>query len=210
MPSAMGDGQTSPRSVSGRAESLERGAREWIAPYSQAEHLIRTRDWLLELDPEASLALVLAALTHDIERFFPGGPKQDKAGKPWDDPEYNRAHCERSAAIVGEWLRSQGADPELAQEVEELIRAHEFGGAPEADLLQAADSISFLETLSDVAVEWLRTGVCGPEKAKEKHEWMLERIRVERARELALPLYEQAIAAIDREAASQAAGASLA
>ncbi len=46
----------------------------WIEPYWNAEHLVRTRDWLLELEPDASEALRLAALTHDMERHFPGGP----------------------------------------------------------------------------------------------------------------------------------------
>jgi hypothetical protein len=190
------------RTITDAPGTLEERARRWIAPYHQAEHLIRTRDWLLELQPEAGEALVLAALTHDIERHFPGGPRQDKAGASWDDVEYNRAHSERSARIVGEWLREQDAPPDLVEEVERLIRAHEVGGSPEADLLQAADSISFLETLSDVAVSWVRDGVCSPEKAKEKHDWMLERIRVDGARQLALPYHERAIAAIDREAAT--------
>lgn len=182
--------------------SLERRAQDWIAPYHQAEHLIRTRDWLLELAPGAGEALVLAALIHDIERHFPGGPRQDKAESPWDDAEYLHAHSERSAQIAGGWLREHGAAPALVEEVERLIRAHELGGFPEADLLQAADSISFLETLAGIAVSWVRDGVCSPQKAKEKHDWMLERIRLERARELARPFHERAIAAIDREAAA--------
>ncbi len=153
---------------------LSRSAVAWIRPYSQAEHLLRTRDWVLDLDPRPSDALLLAALTHDIERHVPGGPQQDKSGAAWDDPEYLRAHSERSAQIVGAWLRSQGASPELEDEVRELILLHEVGGSPAADVLQAADSISFLETLSDVVVSWIRSGECSAEKAKEKHDWMLE------------------------------------
>jgi hypothetical protein len=139
--------------------ALERAALDWIRPYSQRHHLMRTRDWALELDPGAREALRLAALTHDIERHFPGGLVQDKTG-PWDDPAYNRAHAERSARIVGEWLVEQGAERELVAPVEELIRMHETGGSPEADLLQAADSLSFLETLQDIACSWVRDGVC--------------------------------------------------
>jgi hypothetical protein len=176
--------------------ALERAALEWIEPYSQAHHLARTREWLLEVDPEASQALRLAALTHDIERNFPGGPIQDRTG-PWDDPGYNRAHAERSARIVGEWLVEQGAERELVASVEDLILLHETGGSPEADLLQAADSISFLETLQNIACSWVRDGVCDAEHAKAKHRWMLERIRVPRARELAQPLFAEAVAAID-------------
>jgi hypothetical protein len=186
-------------SASPRPSRLERRAEAWIQPFSQAEHLARTRDWVLELDPAAGDALRLAALTHDMERHFPGGPRQDKAAKRWDDPEYLRAHAERSVRIVGDWLEAEGADPHLRSQVRELILLHETGGTPEADVLQAADSISFLETLSDVAVSWVRTGQCGPQKAKEKHDWMFDRIRVERARDLAYPFYQHAIAAIERE-----------
>jgi hypothetical protein len=183
-------------------QSLEERALAWIDGYDQAEHLVRTRDWLVELDPGADEALRLAALTHDIERRFPGGPKQDRAGAAWDDPGYLRAHSERSAEIVGAWLRAEGAGESLAADVEALVRDHELGGSPRADLLQAADSISFLETLAAIAAGWVRDGVCSAEKAKEKHAWMLERIRPERARELALPHYEAALAAIDREVAA--------
>src|SRR5262245_46491025 len=130
--------------------ALEQRALAWIEPYQQAEHLRRTRDWLLELDPAASEALRIAALTHDIERLFPGGPVQDKTNAAWDDPAYNEAHAERSAAIVSDWLSEQGAPAALVAETARLIRIHEVGGTPEADLLQAADSVSFLETLQDV------------------------------------------------------------
>lgn len=177
--------------------ALEQAALDWIEPYSQAHHLVRTREWVLELDPDASEALRLAALTHDIERHFPGGPIQDKTG-PWDDETYNRAHSERSARIVGGWLEEQGAGRALVAAVEELILLHETGGSPEADLLQAADSISFLETLVDIACSWVRDGVCDAEHAKAKHSWMLERIRIPRARQLALPFFAEAVAAIDR------------
>jgi hypothetical protein len=158
---------------------------------------VRTRDWLLELAPDAREALVLAALTHDIERHFPGGPVQDFASGRWDDPAYNDAHAERSAEIVAAWLREQGAAGALIRDVRALVRRHEFGGDPDADLLQAADSLSFLETLADVAAGWVRTGQASADQAKAKLRWMLERIRVERARGPARPLYEGAVSAVD-------------
>jgi hypothetical protein len=178
--------------------SLERRAEAWIAGYSQAEHLVRTRDWVVELDGAAREALRVAALTHDIERRVPGGPIQDRGGAAWDDPTYLVAHSERSAQIVATWLREEGGSDDLIRDVEELIRLHEVGGTPDADLLQAADSISFLETLAGIAAGWVRDGVCSADKAKEKHAWMYDRIRLPRARELARPHYEAALAAVDR------------
>src|SRR4051812_28071534 len=48
-----------PGGVTAEQDPLERAALEWIASYWNAEHLIRTRDWLVELDPDAGLALRL-------------------------------------------------------------------------------------------------------------------------------------------------------
>ena len=180
--------------------TLEDRALEWIAPYWNADHLVRARDWLLELDPPAGEALRLAALTHDMERHFPGGPVQDLSVWPEEggEVEYRRAHSERSARIVAEWLRDEGAEEALVRAVERLIVAHETGGSPDEDLVQAADSLSFLQTNQELIARWFTSGRCSRERAKAQHRWMLDRIRIERARELAQPLYEEAIAAVDR------------
>ena len=178
--------------------SLEVRALEWIEPYWNAEHLVRTRDRLLELDPEAGEALRLAALTHDMERHFPGGPVQDLSVPLAEDVDYRRLHSERSAEIVGRWLAGEGAGEELVRDVERLIVAHEVGGSADEDLLQAADSLSFLEVNAPVVAGWFTSGRCSRERAKEQHHWMYERIRPARARELARPLYEEALAVVDR------------
>src|SRR5438552_2194799 len=109
------------------ALTLEERALEWIEPYWNAEHLRRTRDWLLELDPDASEALRLAALTHDIERHFPGGPANDLSVAPEDDMEYRRAHSERSAGFVTAWLREQGAGERLVAPTAFLSRGGSRG-----------------------------------------------------------------------------------
>ena len=178
--------------------TLEDQALDWIEPYWNADHLVRTRDWLLELDADAAEALRLAALTHDMERHFPGGPIQDLAVWPQDEAEYRRLHSKRSAQIVGDWLREGGGSGELATDVERLIGAHETGGAPDEDLLQAADSLSFLEVNPEVLAGWYTSGRAGKERAKAQAQWMFERIRIERARQLARPLFEEALAVVDR------------
>ena len=171
--------------------TLEERAVAWIEPYWNAEYLRRTRDWLLELDPEASEALRLAALTHDIERHFPGGPANDLSVAPEEDMAYRRLHSERSAEFVTEWLRGQGADDALVDDVERLILAHEVGGGAEEDLLQAADSLSFLEVNVDLPAKWAAEGRCSLDRGIDQHRWMFERIRVARARALAEPLYRR-------------------
>jgi hypothetical protein len=180
----------------GDVTPLEARALEWIAPYSQAEHLVQARDWVLVLAPDASPALRLAALTHDIERHFPGGPQQDFAVDAWDDPDYLLAHSTRSADIIQRWIEDagEGSDREFVAEVRRLVLLHELGGDAQADLLQAADSLSFLETLHELAAGWVQRGQCSAAKADAKLRYMRDRIRIPRARELAEPLYAQAAA----------------
>lgn len=178
---------------------IERRAIAWIGPYSQAWHLERARDWLAYLDPGVPLEARLAVVTHDIERMFPNGPRMDKATGRWDDPHYLYAHAARSAEVVGFWLHAQGDVPEKFSlpEVQRLITLHEFGGVGGADLVQAADSLSFLETLQDVVRKWVTHGECDVEQARAKHRYMAERIRVPAAQPAAATLLAQALATLD-------------
>jgi hypothetical protein len=179
---------------------LELRADAWVEPYRDARHLRRTRDWLLVVEPDADEALRLAALTHDMERHYPGGPQHDPARFEPDDRTYNDEHQERSAAIVAGWLRREGAGRQLVADVEYLVARHEVGGDERQDLLQAADSLSFLETKTDLVVGWLRDGRCDVERALRQPRWMADRIRVARARPLAEPLLAQALAEVRRAA----------
>lgn len=178
---------------------IEQRVLAWIESYSQAWHLVRARDWLVHLNPDASLEARLAVVTHDIERMLPNGPQQNKATGRWDDPHYLYAHASRSAEVVGFWLHSQPdvRDEIALSEVQRLITLHEFGGIGGADLVQAADSLSFLETLQDITRSWVINGECGVEQARAKHLYMAERIRVPEARRLAEPLLEQALASLE-------------
>ena len=175
---------------------LERRAEEFVAPYWNAIHLLNTRDWLVRLEPSAPEALRVAAVVHDCERMFPGGPQTDPSA-PHDDQTYLREHSERSARFAGDWLRSEGADTSLVDEVEKLVRLHETGGTPAADVLQAADSISFLDVNDCVVLKWLADGRATRAQARAKLDHMFGRIRVERARELALPFYERSVARLE-------------
>ena len=187
-----------------------RRADTWIAPYWNADHLRRTADWLRVLAPGTSTAMLLAALTHDIERHFPApdAPTFDARRGP-ADPDYRRRHAERSARIVGDWLRGQGVDEQLVHDTTALITVHEDGGWPEADLLQAADSLSFLEVNVDRFLARIptRQNGLGPDEVRAQFQHMLDRIRVPAARELAHPLYEAAVARVDAYEAPHATAA---
>jgi hypothetical protein len=172
---------------------------QWLEGFYEIEHLLCTREWVLKLRPHASTEVRLAALVHDAERHFPGG-LLGPVGAHFDDPGYLFAHSIRSAEFVNAWLRNEAGvkDEEFLYRVGSLILRHEVGGDAEADVLQAADSISFLETLSWLAVDWVRTGRYTKEEAGKKHTWMLERIRIPEAVALGLPHYERAIRDLER------------
>lgn len=182
--------------------SLIEQARAWVSDnYAyNANHLLRAQEWLLRLKPDASEALILATLTHDMERAFPGpdSPQEDLT-RGVDDPVYNQAHAERSARVVSAFLRAQGASEALIAEVARLIRAHEEGGWPDADLVQAADSLSFLEVNVDLFLSWIPTGRNGwtSDHVRAKFDWMYQRISLETARTMAAPLYHAAIQKVD-------------
>ena len=104
-----------------------------------------TLNILLRLYPEADLALQIAALGHDIERAYP----LEIRIKREDFPDYDlfkRAHSENSARLLGCLLKKAGINGSTLKKVIELVRLHEFGGTPEADILKDADSLSFFNT----------------------------------------------------------------
>lgn len=169
---------------------LEMEALVWLDGFYQLEHLIATRAWLLELYPEAPETLRFAALVHDAERHFPGGPSLTQASGP-DDPDYLFAHSQRSADLVADWLnqrRNKPSDKDCSR-IRALILRHEFGGNAEEDLIQAADSLAFLSTFDWLMVEWVRSGGRTLDQVQEKLDWMMVRIRVPKALEYALPFY---------------------
>src|SRR3954463_13906525 len=143
---------------------LLRAARAWVVElrHPHERHLLRTEDWVVTLDPDASERLRLAAVLHDIERAIPAPGTSWDSARDWDSPVYNRWHQDRSAEIAAGWLREHGASEELVDGVERLIRVHEDGGWPEADVLQAADSLSFLEVLAPLVVGWIESGRAAP------------------------------------------------
>jgi hypothetical protein len=174
-------------------------ARAWVrADHPHAPHLLRTEDWVVELAPGAGEALRLAAVLHDIERAFPDSGASWDSARDWDSPAYNRWHQDRSARIAVEWLHGRDAPPALVDHVERLILVHEVGGWPEADLLQAADSLSFLETMAPLVVDWVEAGRATRERAAAKVQNSLDRMspRLTRARELADPMLRDALAAV--------------
>jgi hypothetical protein len=172
--------------------------RLWVIenyPYNST-HLLKSLEWVDRLAPDASEAVRLATLTHDMERAF-GGP--DAIPIKMNDRAYEEAHSKRSARIVGEWLRANGAGSALAEAVESLIRVHEWGGSPDANLVQAADSLSFLETNVDLMLGFVKSGKYSAADIALKFDQMYERIQIPSAKPLARPMWEQARSRLENE-----------
>jgi len=173
---------------------LEHEALRWLDGFYQLEHLLAARAWVKRLLPEASEALRFAALVHDAERFFPGGPdSRPKDG--FDNPDYLFAHSLRSADIVGAWLDGR-VPPAFARRVRSLILRHEIGGDVEEDVLQASDSLAWLSAFDWLAIDWVRAGHYTIEGAREKLDWMMARMRPPHAIRLGLPMYADTIRAL--------------
>ena len=174
---------------------LVAAARDWaLAVHPHARHLDRTLEWVDILDPDASEALRIAAVTHDIERAFPDPDATWDSARDWDSPAYNRWHQDRCADLVVAWLREQGAGDPLVRDVDALVRNHEDGGWPEADTLQAADSLSFLDTMVPLVLGWTTRGYADNAAAKLRHSLTRMAPDQARARALAAPKVERALA----------------
>jgi hypothetical protein len=158
-------------------------------------HLINSLEWLDRIAPGAGEHIRLATVTHDMERAFPGPDMPIWDGS--ENHEYYVAHSNRSGRIVGEWLRGQGANETLTGQVEALVRVHEFGGWPEADLVQAADSLSFLDVNIDLFLGYVRSGKFSPELVRAKFVYSHTRVRIGWIKELTQPMLHRANARLD-------------
>lgn len=168
---------------------------KWVEGiYSNADHLIRTGYWVRKLELSASDALIIAAITHDVERRFieDRNPPVDEFGSNWDNPVYKKWHSERSAKFVSNFLKKEGASKGLVNGVAKLISHHEDGGWNEADILRDADSLSFLEVNVDKFISWIPERV-SKEGVKEKFDYMFNRIGDKKAKEFAKLLYRKAL-----------------
>lgn len=156
-------------------------------------HLKRTVYWARALDPAADEAVLIAALTHDIQRAEGDRPAiTDEAFKDFNVEDYLQYHQEKGGEMMEDFLIRSNAPVELAKKVNHLISKHEVGGDREQDLLRDADSISFLENLVDLFIEE-KIPDFGFEAVQKKFKWMFERIGSDKAKQLAEPFYKDAL-----------------
>lgn len=159
-----------------------------------SRHLERTVFWLKKLKPEASEAMLIAALSHDIERAFrdTSYDKVAKAEKGYQSEDHLLHHQEKGAEIMAKFLKEKGADEILIKKVADLISRHEVGGDDDQNLIKDSDSLSFLENNIDIFLKE-QIKKTSKEKVRDKFNWMFNRITNKEAKELAQPFFDEAI-----------------
>ncbi|MFL6290970.1 MAG: DUF4202 family protein, partial [Thermoanaerobaculia bacterium] len=141
------------------------------------DHALDAWQWALRLDPEAGLAVQLAALFHDVERLVSEADRRIEQHAA-DYQAFKDDHALRSAWMAGEALARAGVDEAARERVSRLIAEHERPareGDPEAAeiaLLNDADALSFFSLNSPGYVDYF-----GPEPARRKIAWTLARLR---------------------------------
>ncbi len=113
-----------------------------MSPYSEdIFHSINTLEWVLKLDPNADIALQIAALGHDIERGLED--RRVKASYYNTFDEFKQAHALNCAEILVEIMEECGVEQKIIDDVAHLVANHEVGGDEREELLKNADVLSF-------------------------------------------------------------------
>jgi hypothetical protein len=178
---------------------LIESATRWVLEnYPQnSRHMTNSLEWLDRIAPGSVEAVRIATLTHDMERAFPGPDHPIWNGD--EDYDYYVAHSNRSARIVGEWLQTQHCPEPFIHEVRELIKVHEFGGWPEADFVQAADSLSFLDVNVDLFLNYARAGRFRVDQVRAKFIYSHDRIRIPSVQTIARPMMDRAVERLEAQ-----------
>lgn len=139
-------------------------------------HALDVRQWLLRLDSDASLALQLAALFHDVERLV-SEPDARVEHLAADYQSFKDAHAREGAEMARKVLAEAGVAEGVCTRVAELIARHERqSDDPEVALLNDADALSFFSLNSHGYASYF-----GPEQTRKKVAYTWNRMR-ERAR----------------------------
>ncbi len=87
-----------------------------------SRHADNTLEWLLRLEPDASAALQLAALGHDIDRAIEGLKVRRADFDNYD--AFKAAHARNSAQILRQILVACDVERQIVDEACRLVRAH--------------------------------------------------------------------------------------
>ncbi|HEX8170795.1 MAG TPA: DUF4202 family protein [Thermoanaerobaculia bacterium] len=128
--------------------------------------------WVLRLAPEASLALQLAALFHDVERLASEADRRVEHLAE-DYQSFKDAHAAKGAEMTREVLAAAGVGESVWQRVAEIVARHERqSDDAEVALLNDADALSFFSLNSCGYADYF-----GPEQTRKKVAYTWNRMR---------------------------------
>ncbi|HWQ60127.1 MAG TPA: HD domain-containing protein [Candidatus Fimivivens sp.] len=151
-------------------------------------HARLTVEWIRKLKPDASDALLIAGISHDIERVFNGDWK-----KGTDNPEALKKHQDMSAEIVRAFLSEHGMDKTRTGEVVSLISHHEDGGPGDAAVLCDADSLAYMEERGIRNVQRSLENGESSISAIKRLNYVVSRLSTPEAKAFAKPWHDEAI-----------------
>jgi hypothetical protein len=164
--------------VFGRALERHRALHDVSKPLVRADydHALDTWQWALRLEPDASLALQLAALFHDIERLSSEADVRMEH-RVLDYVAYKQAHAHGGADRASAILAEAGVDAPTRESASWLVAHHENPRGADAALARAleclndADALSFFSLNSPGFVDYF-----GLDHARRKVKYTLARM----------------------------------
>ncbi len=161
-------------------ESFEKAGKPQSFP-----HLERTTYWIKKLKPNADEALLIAGVAHDVERAVYGNWVKGSL-----DKKILQKHMDQSAQVITEFLKKENVGEKTITRIKMLVANHEFGGNDDQNLLKDADSISFLENNTG---HFINNPDLDKISVKNKFDHIYNRISSDQARQIAKPMYDEAI-----------------
>jgi hypothetical protein len=134
-------------------------------------HGLDTWQWVLRLEPDASLPLQVAALFHDVERLSSEAERRIEQ-HALDYVQFKESHARGGAALVADRLRNL-VTPAQLERIAWLVAHHEHtSGDRETALLNDADALSFFSLNARGYLDYY-----GPAQTKKKVDYTLRRLR---------------------------------
>lgn len=146
----------------------------------EKKHSKAVLSWVEKLLENPSIELRISSLFHDIDRVVTpgvgGGFKGDRNSKEY--LEHKKAHAKRSADYICRQLSENGIDPVVIDRVSFLVSHHDDTGTEvetlndaELDMLVAADSLAFFDTIAPKLYE-----AEGESRVRDKVRFMMEKM----------------------------------
>jgi hypothetical protein len=157
-----------------------RGLHDCAKPLVRAdfEHAVDVWQWVLRLCPEASAAVQIAALFHDIERLV-AEPDVRVEQHAADYLQFKLRHAARGAELMASSLARVCPAPLVARAAELVHRHEQPQDDAELRVLNDADALSFFALNSAGFLSYF-----GPEHSAKKVAYTVRRISSARARTL--------------------------